>query len=141
MKTHKKFIYLLVISFIGLSIYSCGSSKKNIDDNLSDSEISNDTVRIANDSLEYEVIIIEPGFDVWLKSVARPRNYFTQNYLEIKNRPMIITYNERANDPIRYGDLYPQPINYDFNVDYGYEVNYLIYNYLLYFQERYNQKL
>jgi hypothetical protein len=32
-------------------------------------------------------------------------------------------------------------INYDQNVDYGYEVNYLIYNYMVYFQNTFKQKL
>jgi hypothetical protein len=32
-------------------------------------------------------------------------------------------------------------INYDPTVDYGYEVNYLIYNYMIYFQNTFNQKL
>jgi hypothetical protein len=31
-------------------------------------------------------------------------------------------------------------INYDQNVDYGYEVNYLIYNYMVYFQNTFKQK-
>jgi hypothetical protein len=30
-------------------------------------------------------------------------------------------------------------INYDQNVDYGYEVNYLIYNYMVYFQNTLNK--
>jgi hypothetical protein len=32
----------------------------------------NDTIRIANDELEYEVIIIDPGFNTWLVSRAFP---------------------------------------------------------------------
>jgi hypothetical protein len=36
-------------------------------DNL-DSSMTNDTIRIANDTLEYEVIIIDPGFSTWLAS-------------------------------------------------------------------------
>ena len=39
----------------------------------------NDTVRIANDELEYEVIIIDPGFSTWLNSTALPRNYYSQS--------------------------------------------------------------
>jgi hypothetical protein len=33
-----------------------------------DSSMTNDTIRIANDTLEYEVIIIDPGFSTWLAS-------------------------------------------------------------------------
>jgi hypothetical protein len=38
-------------------------------------------------------------------------------------------------------NLYEMTINYDPTVDYGYEVNYLIYNYMIYFQNTFNQKL
>jgi hypothetical protein len=52
-------------------------------DNL-DSSMTNDTIRIANDTLEYEVIIIDPGFSTWLASRSLPRNYHSQSYLEKK---------------------------------------------------------
>jgi hypothetical protein len=52
-------------------------------DNL-DSSMTNDTIRIANDTLEYEVIIIDPGFSTWLASRSLPRNYHSQSYLENK---------------------------------------------------------
>jgi hypothetical protein len=32
-------------------------------------------------------------------------------------------------------------INYEYGIDYGYEVNYLIYNYMIYFQNTNNQRL
>jgi hypothetical protein len=32
-------------------------------------------------------------------------------------------------------------INYETNINYGYEVNYMLYNYLVYFQLKNNQKL
>jgi hypothetical protein len=47
--------------------------------------MTNDTIRIANDTLEYEVIIIDPGFSTWLASRSLPRNYHSQSYLENKN--------------------------------------------------------
>jgi hypothetical protein len=67
------------------TLLSC-SSVKNTDaqtDNL-DSSMTNDTIRIANDTLEYEVIIIDPGFSTWLASRSLPRNYHSQSYLENK---------------------------------------------------------
>ena len=38
-------------------------------------------------------------------------------------------------------NLYEMTIDYNPTTRYGYEVNYLIYNYLVYFQNVYNQKL
>lgn len=102
---------------------------------------ANDTVRIANDSLEYEVIIIDPGFNTWLASRARPRNYYGLSYLENKNIFWVNEWNLRVLNPLRYGNLYQMRIDYDARTRYGYEVNYLLYNYLVYFQNANNQRL
>lgn len=104
--------------------------------------VQNDTIRIANDSLQYEVIIIDPGFSTWLVSRSFPRGYHTKSYLRNKNRFYIMEWNNRVMQPFRFNpNLYEMTIDYDPNIDYGYEVNYLIYNYMIYFQNTYNQKL
>ncbi|SKB33806.1 hypothetical protein SAMN05660776_0521 [Salegentibacter holothuriorum] len=131
----KNFIYILLL---GLFIYSCGSTRNR---NLGDSQINEDTVRIANDSLEYEIIIIEPGFNLFINSIARPEGYYSQQYLENKNRFLVSEYNQRVSQPQIYNpDLYLQEINYNPSIDYGYEVNYLLYNYFVFFSRHYNQK-
>lgn len=123
-----KKIYLL---FIGLFlIISCGTKKNGAFDKRNS---KNDTIRIANDDLEYEVLIIDPGFNGWLASYAKPRNYHSQNYMEQRNRMWIMQWNQNAISGQRR-ELFEMTINYESNVDYGYEVNYLIYNYLTYFQ-------
>ncbi len=96
----------------------------------------NDTVRIANDSLEYEVIIIDPGFNNWMLTNARPRNYYSQSYLEQHNIPWVTQWNINARSPLtnRNADLYQMEIDYRNGTNYGYEVNYLLFNYLNYFQ-------
>jgi hypothetical protein len=44
--------------------------------------------------------------------------------------------------PMQYNqNLYEMRIDYENNINYGYEVNYLIFNYLVYFQLTYNQQL
>lgn len=102
---------------------------------------ANDTVRIANDSLEYEVIIIDPGFNSWLYGRAKPRGYYGEPYLRNKNLFWVNEWNVRVSNPQRYGDLYQLRIDYDARTEYGYEVNYLLYNYLVYFQISNNQRL
>ncbi len=102
---------------------------------------TNDTIRIANDSLKYEVIIFEPGFNAWLATQPQ-RGYFTQSSMEITNNFRINEYNLRVQNPSRYGiHLYPFRIDYDRRIDYGYEVNYLLHNYFLFFEQKYNQRL
>lgn len=134
----KNFFYLFILGFM---IYSCGSSRDRDFNKKEITATANDTVRIANDSLEYEIIIIEPGFNAFINSIARPRGYHSQTYLENKNRFLVQDYNMRVRNPQRYNpNLYVQEINYDQNIDYGYEVNYLLYNYFVFFSREYNQR-
>ncbi|MFV7234244.1 DUF6146 family protein [Flavobacterium sp. ZB4R12] len=132
------YILLLIICFI----IGCTTSKPIISGKDESTITQNDTVRIANDELKYEVIIIDPGFSTWLHSRAFPRGYHSQSYLENKNQFYVSEWNSRVLQPQRYNpNLYEMTINYDPNIDYGYEVNYLIYNYMIYFQNTYKQKL
>lgn len=136
----KKYIVIFAIS--ALAIYSC-STQNNLPEvaQAPHTGTASDTVRIANDELEYEVIIIDPGFNSWLASRARPRGYHSQSHLEMKNRLWVMEWNIRALQPQRYRSLYEMQIDYRPNIDYGYEVNYLLYNYLVYFQQSTGQRL
>ncbi len=132
---------LLYILFAGLLIYGCGTTKDRDFSKKDITATANDTVRIANDSLEYEIIIIEPGFNLFINSIAKPRGFYSQSYLENKNRFLVQEYNSRVNQPFNFNrNLYIQEINYDNNVDYGYEVNYMLYNYFIFFSREYNQR-
>ena len=132
----KNIIYVLLL---GLFIYSCGSNRSLRSERLANAK--NDTVRIANDSLEYEIIIIEPGFNLFINSIAKPEGYYSQEYLESKNRQLVAEYNNRVRQPQRYNpNLYVNQINYEPRIDYGYEVNYLLYNYFVYFSRQYDQR-
>ncbi len=137
----KSIIYIILIcSFL----VSCKSTKQ-VDTTSSIDEVSlteNDTVSISNNELEYELIIIEPGYNLWLETRARPRGYYEQDFLETRNKLYVDAWNERANQPLRYpSDLYDSHIYYNTTVDYGYEVNYKLYNYFIYFQLTFKQQL
>lgn len=138
----KKSLFILGLLF---TIIACSTASKNTvaTSNSSKSAAAvNDTVRIANDSLEYEVIIIDNGFSTWLASRALPRNYYSLSYLENKNNLYVTEWNNRVLQPQRYSpNLYEMRIDYQPTIHYGYEVNYLIYNYMIYFQNTYKQKL
>lgn len=130
----------LFIFILGMFIYSC-SSTQNREMRSPDEATQNDTVVIANDELEYEIIIIEPGFSYFLNSQARPEGYYSQSYLENKNRFLVSDYNQRVQQPFRYDpNIYVQEINYDSSIDYGYEVNYKLYYYFVFLSSKYNQR-
>ena len=136
----KTFVYILVASGLLVGCNTSGTAIKNTNDitNLHEQ----DTVRIANDDIEYEVIIIEPGFNSWLVSTAQPKGYYSQQYLEGRNRLYVTEWNSRVLQPHNFNpNLYEMRIDYDPSIDYGYEVNYKLYNYFIYFQLTYKQKL
>ncbi len=125
---------------------SCTGTKESL--NITDQEKAafeqkeGDSVKITSNDTEYEILIIEPGFDAWLQSIARPQGYYSQSFLENRNRFYVIEWNIRASQPQRYDpNLYTLQIDYDSSTDYGYEVNYKLYNYFIYFQRKYNQRL
>ena len=125
-----------VLLFVFLLV-GCDAKRVVVSD---ETKKESDMVRIANDSLEYEIIIFEPGFSAWLAR-QRSREFFILENLETRNRIFVGEYNRRVNDQRHTRDLYPQEINYDPKLRYGMEVNYLLYHYFIYFQEKYKQRL
>ncbi|MDH3796774.1 MAG: hypothetical protein OER83_07870, partial [Flavobacteriaceae bacterium] len=65
----------MAITLIAL-LANCASSKKDV--SISDEEkqtfttVGNDTVTIGSEESNYEIVIIEPGFNRWLRSIAQP---------------------------------------------------------------------
>ena len=111
--------YFVIIFILVIAFASCDSSRKVIQKGEAITDASNDTVRIANDSLEYEIIIIEPGFNAWLVT-QYPRGHYSQTYLENRNRIFVTEYNRRVqNFQLFDPNLYILEINYDFDIDYG----------------------
>jgi len=141
----KKLVRLVVLGIVLGLIYQCKNLRRTQSNEITtESSLlvkAPDTVRIANDSIEYEIIIIDPGFTSWLNSIARSRNYYSQSYLESRNAIYVVHWNQRVMDTRFNRDLYLMTIDYNSQIDYGYEVNYLLFNYFLFFQREYNQQL
>ncbi len=133
--------YLLIISILLGTLISCNSNKTTIkgETSIASSSVSNDTIRIANNELEYEILIFEPGFQSWI-ATQPPMGHYGLYHLESNNRRFVLEYNNRVIN-YRTRKLYEQEINYEPTVRYGLEVNFLLYNYFIYFQQKYKQKL
>ncbi|WP_165749237.1 DUF6146 family protein [Cellulophaga sp. Z1A5H] len=131
-------IILLALSCTGTKTLNDVSDKEN----EAFHKTKGDTITIADDESDYEIIIIEPGFNFWLQSIAKSEGYYSQNYLENRNAIWVLEWNQRVQQPQRFDpNLYEMSINYNSFTDYGYEVNYKLYNYFIYFQRKYNQRL
>ena len=129
--------YLFYFFIVSLFVIGCGTSSKIVTKIKSDET----PVKIENDSLHYEVIFIDNGFNTYLNTIAKPKNYYSQQYYETKNKFYVTEWNIRAQNPLQYDDsIYENKIDYDFNVDYGLDVNYKLYNYFKFVAYKYKQR-
>lgn len=138
--------FLIVLCSMALLLANCGTSKDSLgiskEEQKAFEQVEGDTISISSDKTDYEIIIIEPGFNTWVNSIARPEGYYSQDFLENRNYLMVMEWNQRVLQPVRFNpNLYELQIDYSQNIDYGYEVNYKLYNYFVYFQRKYNQRL
>lgn len=135
----KRILLLLFAVFSILIACNTTQDKKSFEEKP---KLESDTIRISNAEVDYDIIIIDPGFTNWFNTYARPRSYYTQAYLESRNILWVLEWNRRFQLPNQYDrNLYDMRIDYDTTVNYGYEVNYMLYNYLVYFQLTKKQKL
>jgi hypothetical protein len=134
MKLLKQVVLLFIL---GIFFWACASSpinNKNIE--------KEEPVVFANDSLEYEIIIIDIGFNAFLNSIAQPEGFYSQNYLESRNRIWVQEWNNRARNPQQFStNIYENIIDFLPSIDYGYDVNYKLFNYFLFAQQKYKMSL
>ena len=134
----KRITQLFIITLL---LLRCSSYQSTPENDLTDVP-EDDIVRISNEDIEYEITIIEPGFNTWLASMAKPEGYYSQSYMETRNSVNVIEWNNRVMQPQQYDpNLYELRIDYRSGVDYGYDVNYKLFNYFTYFQLTYKQRL
>ena len=133
MKLLKQILILLSISlFIG----ACASSS------IKNTVKTEKPVVIANDSLEYQIIIIDVGFNAFLNSIAKPEGFYSQSYLEARNRAWVLTWNNRVRNTSQFdSNIYENIIDFQSGTDYGYDVNYKLFNYFLFAQQKYRMNL
>jgi hypothetical protein len=119
----KKLILLLLILLV-VSVHSNGQQ---------------DTLRFApsgesSDSVEYELIVIDPGYEAYL-ATQPSMNFYSQHYYENWNLRYVTEWNYRHSQPMRYGDMYQTYIDYRPNIDYGLELNYKLFHYFRFFEK------
>ena len=127
----KTIFYLFMVA---LFVWSCGA-KSSI---VKKTSINEGVVTIANDSLEYEITIIDIKFYNYLIT-AKPMSYYSVNYLENKNRFYVSSWNDR----VRRGykpNIYENVIEYEYHMHYGLEVNYKLYKYFRFVETEYGER-
>lgn len=102
--------------------------------------VKTDSLSLKSDSTEYELIIIDPGFEHWL--VTKPTMGFHSNeYYRQKNIQYVSEWNSRYMTPSRHRGIYATYIDYDPFVEYDIELNYKLFYYFQYFEEKNRVKL
>lgn len=133
----KNLAFLMIAA--AMLVVGCGTSKNTV---AVAEDQQEEPVRIANDSLEYEIIIIDPGFTTYLNSIAKPMEYYSQSFLESRNLVYVSEWNSRVRSPHAYDpNIYENIIDYQPNIDYGLEVNYKLFWYFQFAQRKYNMRL
>ncbi|TVZ55888.1 hypothetical protein OD91_1161 [Lutibacter sp. Hel_I_33_5] len=133
MKPLKNILFLLITTIF----MACGSAPINTSSNQQE-----EPVIIANEELQYEIIILDIGFNNYLNTIAQPEGYYDQSFMETRNRVFVANWNNRAQNPTQYdASIYENIIDYQPNINYGYEVNYKLFNYFLFAQRKYKMTL
>lgn len=136
----RKYVYLLMFIVIAW-LCSCGPSMKITGNQPDRISFSNP----VEDSVEYEIWVIDPGFEIWFITNRKPIWYHELTYLENWNIRYVTAWNEKVMN-VRFQLLYPsnpfeQRINYQSFVDYGIDVNHKLFYYFKYVENTWGKVL
>jgi hypothetical protein len=127
----KNAVYIIVIVLISFYTDLFSQAKKERP------QLTADTISV--DTVQYELLIIDPGFDTWL--LTKPaKQYYSKDYYEYRNRLDVSEWNYRYTSNKNHGE-YDSYIDYYPETDYGLDLNYKLFYYFRYFEEKYRTKL
>ena len=127
----KKSAFLIVVILAAMETVGLSQTKSGREN------LKNDTISV--DSVEYQLIIMDPAFDAWL--AAKPsKNFYSDNYYIQKNRYYVDEWNLRYTSENSNG-LYDNYIDYNPDLNYGLDLNYRLFYYFRYFEETNHVKL
>lgn len=105
------------------------------------SSVKTTSVSVSETDEKHELLIFDAGFNSWLATQPSIEMH-SYDFLKAKITIFVSKYNSRVNDRLNYSvDLYPQQIEYSSAEAYDKELQYTLYNYFIYFQKIYNQRL
>ena len=132
----------LAVFLLSVSLLSCESYKRATrEDKTKEISITNP----ETDSLEYELIIIDPGFSFWFETRRKPEWYYSKEYMENWNIQYVNAWNyncRNRNFQRQHPDNpFDEEIDYRPHTDYGLKLNYHLYHYFLYIEETWGKIL
>jgi hypothetical protein len=121
----KPYSFILIIIIL---LASCAGNKKlsRVDIKSQESELT--------DSVEYELIIIDPGFETWFLTQSKPTWYHSLNYYETWNKQYVTYWNSKVMS-LHNNAYFETTIDYDPFIDYGLELNHKLFYYFQYVEK------
>lgn len=121
------------IGIIALMVWSCSPSKEA-------TKTSAELTKSSQDSTEYEVVIIDSGFDLWFLTNYSPSKDRSNEYYRYKNLVAIANWNDYYRLG-RYDRVIDSYIDYRPDIDYGIDVNRKLFWYFEYVKSDYRINL
>ncbi|MEO1486537.1 MAG: DUF6146 family protein, partial [Bacteroidota bacterium] len=107
MKRKQTLLVLSLVSILSV-LSSCSSAKETVSISEEEQKVfeitEGEAVEIKSEEVEYEIVIIDPGFNTWLRGFARPKGYYSKAFLENRNNFWVQEWNRRVLGP-GYGDV------------------------------------
>ncbi|MFP4025700.1 MAG: DUF6146 family protein [Thiohalospira sp.] len=100
-----------------------------------------DSTRIeinSEDSVEYELLVFDSGFESYLAKIPHSKEFYSNEYYRNWNIQYCSEWNRRHQNPFKYGDLYETQIDYDPTIDYGIDLNFKLYYFFQYIEDKYD---
>lgn len=119
------------IILVLILLFSCGITHRELRDSRNGRIGIRDTTSVK-DTVEYELIVFDPGFDYWLASKSFYKSQYTNQHLQMLNQQYSLEWNRRYASGDRLIESY---VDYNPMTKYDFEFNYKLYMYFRYFEE------
>lgn len=113
-----------VIAFLLVVLGACSSQKHIV-------KITPTTKADVNDSTEYELVVLDPPFETWYLTNYSPAKDHSYEYYHSWNNQYVTDWNYHYMAG-KFPGVFENYIDYDYNVDYGIDLNRKLYYYFRY---------
>ncbi|WP_283671006.1 DUF6146 family protein [Candidatus Ornithobacterium hominis] len=127
-----------ILSFSFLFLYSCAGMK-----NAKENQREQKTLHLEPDEDgEYDVIVLDPSYGVFLNTRALPMNYYSEEFLHSKNIRLVNEWNYRHSQPMRFNpNVYEVHIDYRPSIKYGLEFEWKLFNFFMFIESQTGEDL
>lgn len=129
---------IIYIALLLMGATGCASGPRSVDKPGSPNVLSQ-----SGDEDEHELMIIDPGFQSWFASFAKPISYHSPQFYAQRNWQYVMQWNRLADMQVNSRNPYypfENRIDYNPNVDYGVKLNHELYWYFRYVESLWGQQ-